>query len=156
MSEDFKRCAGRTSASQPDWSAFTTSRYMLRRYTVQLLLLLALLARTASANFTLVTSVTHQLKQPLRVAFAPHPFLSHWAVSAPIAQELLSRGHKVLVRLEMPPLDSEHSKFALCSRACSSVLFTHIRASVWQTRQASVADEVLTCRIDHVCCMCSL
>lgn len=85
---------------------------MLRRHTVQLLLLLALLAQT-SANFTLVTSVTHQLKQPLRVAFAPHPFLSHWAVSAPIAQELLSRGHKVLVRLE--PLDSEPSMFALCS-----------------------------------------
>ena len=36
---------------------------------------------------------------PLRVVFAPHPFLSHWAVSAPIAQELLHRGHRVLVSM---------------------------------------------------------
>ena len=34
---------------------------------------------------------------PLRIVFAPHPFLSHWAVSAPIAQELLDRGHHILV-----------------------------------------------------------
>ena len=85
---------------------------MRRRHDLQLLLLLALLARTF-ANFTSLTSGTSvtpppRAQQPLRVAFAPHPFLSHWAVSAPIAQELLSRGHKVLVSLKQDVV-SEHS-----------------------------------------------
>ena len=67
---------------------------MLWRQPLQLLLFLALFAQT-HANFT---AIARQPQQPLRVAFAPHPFLSHWAVSAPIAQELLERGHKALVR----------------------------------------------------------
>lgn len=67
---------------------------MLRRQCLQLLLFLALSAQT-QANFT---TIAPQSQQPLRIAFAPHPFLSHWAVSAPIAQELLKRGHKALVR----------------------------------------------------------
>ncbi|KAL3135835.1 hypothetical protein ABBQ32_007395 [Trebouxia sp. C0010 RCD-2024] len=65
---------------------------MLRRQCLQLLLFLALSAQT-HANFT---AITYQSEQSLRIAFAPHPFLSHWAVSAPIAQELLKRGHKAL------------------------------------------------------------
>ena len=59
------------------------------------MLYLALLGR-AFANFT---ATAHQRPEQLRIAFAPHPFLSHWAVSAPIARELLQRDHKALVLL---------------------------------------------------------
>lgn len=65
---------------------------MLKEQGLLLLLQLAL-AVQAFGNFT---SVTEDRPVPLRIAFAPHPFLSHWAVSAPIAHELLQRGHKAL------------------------------------------------------------
>lgn len=126
---------------QPELFTPTLLRYMLRRHILQLLLLLALLARTF-ANFTSVTPVTPnpQVQQPLRVAFAPHPFLSHWAVSAPIAHELLSRGHKVLVRLNHC-LVSEHSmlQFALEIALMCLHMFT---SACWQTQHLAVLDSM--------------
>jgi len=77
---------------------------MLKRQGLQLLLQLAL-AVQAFANFT---STIEDRVGPLRIAFAPHPFLSHWAVSAPIAHELLQHGHKALVSASRTPLVSEH------------------------------------------------
>lgn len=67
---------------------------MLKLHGLSLLLQLALTAPALAS----LTSVNESSAQPLRIAFAPHPFLSHWAVSAPIAHELLRRGHKALVR----------------------------------------------------------
>ena len=67
--------------------------YMLKLHGLSLLLQLALTAPALAS----LTSVNESGPEPLRIAFAPHPFLSHWAVSAPIAHELLQRGHKALV-----------------------------------------------------------
>lgn len=67
-----------------------TSQQSLRRLVQQC----ALAALTAAS---LCAASAAPALTPLRVAFAPHPFLSHWAVSAPVAQELLDRGHSVLV-----------------------------------------------------------
>ena len=52
----------------------------------------------AVCNISICTASVPPALAPLGVIFAPHPFLSHWAVSAPVAQELLDRGHRVLVR----------------------------------------------------------
>lgn len=52
----------------------------------------------AAYSISICTASAPPVLAPLRVVFAPHPFLSHWAVSAPVAQELLDRGHRVLVR----------------------------------------------------------
>ena len=71
--------------------------FMLKRYSLRWIVLLALLSQV----FANTERVSRQLSGPLRVAFAPHPFLSHWAVSAPIAHELLQRGHLALVRFEV-------------------------------------------------------
>ncbi|DBB08133.1 hypothetical protein WJX82_009623 [Trebouxia sp. C0006] len=65
---------------------------MLKLHGLSLLLQLALTAPALAS----LTSVNESSAEPLRIAFAPHPFLSHWAVSAPIAHELLQRGHKAL------------------------------------------------------------
>ncbi|DBA80999.1 TPA: hypothetical protein ACH3X2_007205 [Trebouxia sp. C0005] len=65
---------------------------MLKRHGLSLLLQLALIAPALAS----LTTVNESRAGPLRIAFAPHPFLSHWAVSAPIAHELLQRGHKAL------------------------------------------------------------
>lgn len=72
---------------------FESICYMRKRQSLHLLLQLALTVQTL-ANFT---SNNDDHTKSLRIAFAPHPFLSHWAVSAPIAHELLLRGHKALV-----------------------------------------------------------
>ena len=76
---------------------------------------LALAVQAFVSNGT-AGSATHSSIESLRIAFAPHPFLSHWAVSAPIAQELLQRGHKVLVRATTRHVVSE--RFLGTLKAC--------------------------------------
>ena len=61
------------------------------------LLLLVQLGLALAVQPLITSSFPDDFGRPLKIAFAPHPFLSHWAVSTPIARELLQRGHKALV-----------------------------------------------------------
>jgi len=79
-------------------SIVSVQLYMLKLHGLSLLLQLALTAPALAS----LTSVNESRAEQLRIAFAPHPFLSHWAVSAPIAHELLQRGHKALVSHTLP------------------------------------------------------